>query len=62
MYVCFLRMPTVSTEVLPDDAFWIKTALASVVFILPELTELISSRTVPPVHQVGRGGEMCRLD
>jgi len=55
-------MPTVSTEVLPDDAFWIKTSLASVVFILPELTELISSRTVPPVHQVGRGGEMCRLD
>ena len=53
MYVCFLHMPTVSTEVLPDDAFWIKTSLASVVFILPELTELITSRTVPPVQPGG---------
>jgi len=43
-------MPTDCTEVLPGDAFWIKTSLASVVFILPEFTKSMSSRTVPPLR------------
>jgi len=46
-------MPTDNTEVMSGDAFWIKTSLASVVFILPEPTKLIGSRTVPPLKLVG---------
>ena len=34
MYVCFLHLPPDRTEVFSGDAFWIKTSLASVVFIL----------------------------
>jgi hypothetical protein len=62
MYVCFLHLPTDFTEVLSGDAFWIKTSLASVVFILPELTKLVGSRTVPPATLVGGGGNLSRLD
>jgi len=32
-------MPLDSTEVFTGDAFWIKTSLASVVFILPRQAE-----------------------
>jgi len=40
MYVCFLHLPLDHTEVFSGDAFWIKTSLASVVFILLRLAEM----------------------
>jgi len=39
MYVCFLHLPLDHTEVFSGDAVWIKTSLASVVFILLRLAK-----------------------
>jgi hypothetical protein len=57
MYVCFLNMPLEHTEVFSGDAFWIKTSLASVVFILLcWLKRTGSELFCQKVGRVGRAG------